>query len=533
MTKPDAPRKEDRAAAWTTESAQRSRHEWQGPLTVFAFGVAALLALFSEAVLSGVRTWIGSTAYNHSFLIIPISVYLAHARRTQLVRLTPEANYWGLTVIAVLALVWFLGDTTGLLFVQQLTVVAMVQALFFTIFGWRIAHALAFPLFYLFFMVPFGQFMVAPLQDFTAVFVVRGLQMIGIPVFLDGIFISIPNGNFLVAEACAGVRFLIATIALGVLGMNLFYRVWWKRVVFLGLALLVPIVANGIRAFGIVYIAHVTDNEVAVGVDHFVYGWIFFAFVTAVLLAIGASFRDHRVESPSAEAPAAPVDTSFVTWNARPFYLAGLASILVIAVAPAFSAYLNSRLEGRMVPILPKPVVGQGWRLIDRPTDTWRPRFDGADAEMTLHYEAGDKTVIFYTAFYTHQRLKSEIVNQMNRFDDDRIWTRAGSGRTEAVLDNRPVATAYTRLVSRSAGRLVWHWYWVDEEFTADPLRAKLLQARARLFGGTEAAAVVAVATNYQDRPAEAAAVLKAFMEFLSPLGPALEKSAAAIRMAP
>ena len=88
------------------------------------------------------------------------------------------------------------------------------------------------------------------------------------------------------------MRFLIATIALGCLFANLSFRTPLRRSIILFLAVLVPIVANGIRAFGIVYIAHITDHTVAVGVDHLVYGWIFFAFVTIVLLAIGMTFRE-------------------------------------------------------------------------------------------------------------------------------------------------------------------------------------------------------------------------------------------------
>ena len=72
-----------------------------------------------------------------------------------------------------------------------------------------------FPLAYLLFAVPLGDFLVGPLQDVTAVFTVWALQLTGIPVYLEGRFFYIPTGAFEVAEACSGIRYLIASLALG------------------------------------------------------------------------------------------------------------------------------------------------------------------------------------------------------------------------------------------------------------------------------------------------------------------------------
>jgi EpsI family protein len=56
--------------------------------------------------------------------------------------------------------------------------------------------------------------------------------------------------------------------------------------------------------------------------------------------------------------------------------------------------------------------------------------------------------------------------------------------------------------------RLVMAWYWVGGRFTADPLTAKLLQAKAALLGGPAAAAVVVVSTPYRSDASAARAIL-------------------------
>ncbi len=243
-----------------------------------------------------------------------ICTYIIWTRRRRLAGLVPRANYWGLAIIVLLGFGWLLGQLASVLLVQQFALVAMVQALFLTVLGWRVTAVIAFPLLYLFFAVPVGDFLIPPLQDLTAEFVVAGLRLTGVPVFLDGVLIAIPTGSFEVARACAGVRYLIATLALGVLIAGIFYRSWPRRLVFVGLSIMVPIVANGRRAYGIVMIAHLSDFRLAVAVDHVVYGWVFFGFVTLVLLLLGASFRERG--APDWQAVPVPAATSPATLHA-------------------------------------------------------------------------------------------------------------------------------------------------------------------------------------------------------------------------
>src|SRR5437868_623376 len=82
------------------------------------------------------------------------------------------------------------------------------------VLGGAVFRALLFPLFFLIFLVPVGEELVPRLQDITATIAVRGVQLANVPVFLDGRLISTPTGDFLVAEACAGLRYLTACIVI-------------------------------------------------------------------------------------------------------------------------------------------------------------------------------------------------------------------------------------------------------------------------------------------------------------------------------
>src|SRR5690606_8601613 len=114
--------------------------------------------------------------------------------------------------------------------------------------GPRVAAAVLFPLAYMLFLVPFGDELIPALQMVTAKLAVALTHASGIPAQVDGIFIDTPVGLFRVAEACSGVKFLVAMIALGTLVAHLCFASSRRRAVFMAAAIMVPVLANGVRA---------------------------------------------------------------------------------------------------------------------------------------------------------------------------------------------------------------------------------------------------------------------------------------------
>ena len=165
--------------------------------------------------------------------------------------------------------------------------------------GTRLAGLLAFPLGFLLFAVPVGEGLIYPMMNFTADFTVAMLRATGIPVFRDGTFFSIPTGDWSVVEACSGVRYLIASVTLGALYAYLTYTKLWKRLLFCLFAIAVPVLANGLRAYMIVMIGHLSGMNYAVGVDHLLYGWVFFGMVITVMFFVGSFWRDPIVDTES------------------------------------------------------------------------------------------------------------------------------------------------------------------------------------------------------------------------------------------
>jgi exosortase A len=483
--------------------------------------VGATLFLYWHAVAAAVGVWYVSPTFNHGFIVIPVTAYLIWERRELVRGLVPRPSLWGLPLVAASALLWLFAYAIGVLEAQQFALMFVVEAALLTILGWQIYSALLFPLLFLLFLVPSGDFLVPYLQDFTALFSVELLRLSGIPVYSDGVYISIPNGNFYVAEACAGLRFLIATIAFGFLFAALTYRSLLRRALFIALCLVVPVIANGFRAYGIIMIAHLSDNALAVGVDHLVYGWFFFSLVTLALIGLGLLFRDEgplRRRSTPAE-PARRGDPRLI--------LAATLAALVIAAAPrAYAAYVElHRASPPSAELLKAPEVGAPWRPV-ADADDWRPLFATADARLLQAYSDGRRTVRLFIAYYRDQNQQKKLIAFDNRVVDGEAWDLVGRTSGTIRLGDETLSVPGTRITGKSGKRLVYSWYWIPDRFLTSVLRVKLMRAKAAFLDGHPEGAFLAIAADYGDDPTEAARTIADFSAQLPPLGPMLREAA-------
>lgn len=365
----------------------------------------AILALFADDWLRIAALAWNSSTYNHIVLIPLILVWLVAQRAPQMARMVPQAWWPGLLLAGGAAFVWLLGAFSGLDVARQLGVVALLIAAVPLLLGVRVSAALAFPLGYALLMVPAGDEIVPLLQIVTARITIFLVQASGIPAVIDGVFIDTPAGLFEVAEACSGVKFLVAMLALGLLVANVCFLSWRRRAAFLLACAVVPVLANGVRAFATIWVAQIVGVEKASGFDHIVYGWTFFALVVALTLAVGWRFFDRPASAAMIDADrinASPLLARLSGWRLSP--IVALAYLVLLAgtaqawarAADALSAPLPANI---ILPSVP------GWQLVaPAPGMNWRPRATGADRRLLASYrDAHGRGVDVFVALYAAQ----------------------------------------------------------------------------------------------------------------------------------
>lgn len=488
-------------------------HRWRLPAVLTAGMLLALGAIFWPTLASMVAIWERSETFAHGYLIFPISAWLIWRMRGTLARIPPRTDGRGLLALALAGAAWLLADAGSVNVVAQYAFVAMLISTVWTLLGAAFVRAAFFPLIFLFFAVPVGEFLIQPLMGVTADFTVAMLQLTGIPVYREGMFFSIPSGDWSVVEGCSGLRYLIASVTLGVLYAYLTFRSWKRRLLFSLAAVVVPVFANSGRAFMIVMIAHLSDMKLALGVDHYIYGWVFFGFVMLLLFWIGSFWReDDRPQTVVAPAVAA------ATGRVRPLPAMALAALAVAAVWPAWAQWLASR------PLPPAPPLQveapRGWQPVADVTD-WVPHWVGADREFRRTYARDGQPVLLALHYYVTQRQGAELVNSQNVMARQKHpqWSIVGETRTTVDVGGQPRAVRQARLRSRDGQRLlVWQWNRIDGGTTVNDHYAKLALALDRVALARDDGLSVLIATPYDTADVDAAkATLARFAAAVEP----------------
>jgi exosortase A len=497
---------------------------WRVALPMVVVAVVGILAVYWRTAESIVAIWSRSETFQHGFLIVPISIWLIWARRNEVAKIAPSPDPLGFLLLAGAGLAWLVAAAGQVQFIQQFALVAMIPATVVAVTGRRVAVALTFPLAFLLFGVPVGEALIPPLMEWTADSTVTLLRWSGIPVLREGLFFTIPSGNWSVVEGCSGVRYLIASITVGALFAYLSYQRTWKRALFVVLSALVPIVANGLRAYMIVMIAHLSDNKLAHGVDHFIYGWVFFGIVMLLLFWVGSFWRDettsiHAIGQSPASSEAKPASSET---NPAPAGRTAGAAVAAIVLATAWPLYASRQDpsaadSGAIVIDAPAPLAG--WALDSAPLTDWRPRYEGESATLFRTYRKGDRVVALYLGHYVRQREGERLVTSTNIMVVQKhpVWSNVGESRLVEDLGNGASAVRQTRLRSRAQRLLVWDWFRISGRDLTNPYLAKVLFARDKLLGRGDSGSAIIIAAPYDERADAAADTLRQFARDMKP----------------
>lgn len=470
---------------------------WRRPLAHLAIAALTILVLFHRDAADMVAIWWGDSNFGHLLFVPPIIGWLVWQRRAGLARLTPRPWWPALVLVGGGGVGWLLGEAAGVALARHLGLVLMLQGAVIALLGLHIARALAFPLAYAVFLVPFGDFLVQPLQMLTAEMCMALLHLFGVPAGMDGVLIRIPNGYFEVAEACAGANFVLAMAAYATLAAHICFRSWRRRVAFMVFALAMPVIANGIRAFATIWVAWLTDVDAAAGFDHIVYGWFFFAFVMALVIAVAWRFFDRP--------PGVAIDPDrFAPSPATLRPLVALALVAGLAAVPfAWSRATASRSAAINVDL---PAV-TGWQHVAQVGEPWEPHYAGADLRLMRSYvDPSGAHVELAIAAYARQEEGRELVG----FGQGAIGPGSAWIWTSTAL---AIPGARTERITGPGGvvREVATFYRVGGTTTGSETRVKVETMKARLLGTDPLAVAVTVSSTNR-------AALERFLRDLGPV---------------
>ena len=184
--------------------------------------IAALfIVLYAPVVGPLVKQWLNDPNYQHGLAVPVVSAFMLWRRRAALRAAGgAHAPVAGVLVIAGASILLIGGAAASELFTARLSLPMMLIGLILFFEGMKFVREAAFPLLFLFMMIPLPYIVyykiTFPMQLMSARLGATLIGAIGINVVRHGNILSLPNYTLEVVAACSGLRSLMtmATLAL-------------------------------------------------------------------------------------------------------------------------------------------------------------------------------------------------------------------------------------------------------------------------------------------------------------------------------
>lgn len=504
------------SAKFATQASPVAYVRWAGNLIVPLVTIVAITLLHYKTFWSMILLWSRSQTFAHGFIIAPISVWMIWRQRDYVARFKPRPAWAALILLAIQGIAWVLASLGNVPVVAQYAVVSMIPSAVIATLGWDIARVIAFPLAYLLLAVPFGEIFFPYLIDFTANFTVGALQLSGVPVFREYNYFSIPSGTWSVVEACSGLRYLIASLALGTLYAQLNYHSLRRRLIFIGITLIVPILANGVRAYLIVMIGHWSNMQLAVGIDHLIYGWIFFGLVSLILFWCASLWPEPAIMPvPLAPQPASIAPTA---WRGQTG--AAFAAVSIVACWPLLAALLTDTPAPPPVTTLDIAPPLPPWVVAPSNEPHWHSPPAGTPLQFRQSYQGRNGTVHLQVTWSPTQVKDAEQLTR-ELYPLGEHWRVMSNDYKSVLIGKRTLNVLQTILKNEHHYQLVWRWYRQSGTDTDSLLQVKLLLAKSKLFRKAQDHAIIIVAAPFDE---QSAAAELAMHDFLTGMFPIIDK---------
>ncbi len=499
------------------------RGAWRAAVVSVTALLLLTFFLYQQVIIYLIGKWneLESGEYGHGYLVLLICGYLIYCNRQRLATLTPCPEYRAILAVIAAGMLWLVSALVDIEILQAVGLLLLVLAILWAVLGTRVIRVLAFPVLYIGFAIPVW-FPLSPiLQELTADVVFWLIRVLEIPALRIENMIVLPAGRLSIEEACSGLRYFVAALTLGTLFAYLNYATLRDRLIVVLISAGAGVLANILRVFIVVYLGYTTEMQHSLVRDHLMFGWYLFGGIVVVLLVIDTVLHRMRsaalndtVNTAVGEAESSgqlPGDQVPCSTTKLQYMAVVLSAVLLVSAGPTMIFWINNQPSSASYPAQIKlPSMTGEWSVVDSEEDDWVPLYRGAIDHRIVFQDKNNREIHLYLGIYPAQKQGEELINDLNRISDNKIWqTRyerakpynaGGQQVLEQILEKKD-----------GAKRLLWYWYHVAGMDTVNKYQAKALQVLG-LVNGKRQASVVAIATSLDAEPESAREILGRFV---------------------
>jgi EpsI family protein len=381
---------------------------------IYALLAASLVATW-PSVGSLIAHWWNVYDYHYGFLVGALSlIWLVGERKSAAFR-DPQSGRLAPWALPIVLVAWLVAVKGNSVLAHQLLLPAVLGAVVFAVGGAGALQRAATPLVYLYFAIPVWDYLVPVLQQATIAAMEVALGVLKIPAVVDNFTVTLPSGKFQIIEGCSGRRYFVVALAIAYAAGVVQHVTWPRRILLLGLAAVLAIVANWVRVLIVIIAGHLTDmRHYLVAVEHQSLGLALFVVLLVAIIVVSV-----RLQGAGAVTKASDRGTASGAARKRgPWVIAALSLVAAgvwVSVSPS-----TSRQTARLAAV---PVLLERWQGPFVPDETWHPHFVGASDSVRVAYSSQSGRVEVYLNTYGVQRPGAKLIYFENTLWAPRDWS--------------------------------------------------------------------------------------------------------------
>ena len=432
----------------------------------------SFVVCYAGVIASLFEQWMSNDMYAHGILIPFISAYLLWDRRALLASTPVEpALVSGSLLFGTALAMLFVGHVGGVISLEQVSLIVAILGLVLLLFGKKMLARTVFPLVFLLFAIPIWDVVTnrlhAPFQLLSARIGASLLSAVGIPIRIEGVFIELPNMTLEVAQACSGVNFLVAILALALPQAYLMLQGIGLQIFVAGFAAIVALVTNGLRVALIGLLAYTIGSgpdvhgpgHVLQGLSVAVVGFVVL-FATIVLL----SKLSPRKSSPNVTETRVE---SFTPSRLGPRLTITVSMILFVTAAAAAAWRVSPVEPARPLAEVPSNLGSWVTLLSDATAPPFRAR--GATHELARTYLAPSRRQVrLYIGYFVDQSQGRELVTEQTL-----ALMQGAKPVTLRMADGRNKDASELVRTAKGTSQYVLSWYELNGHSTSNGYSAK------------------------------------------------------------
>ena len=363
------------------------------PARFVFFALSALTVLWAvvnyPVMITLWRHGFDDGTYSHAYLIPFIFLYLLYVLANK-GELTPrQAVFWPAVVsFVVLFIAYYFSIAAQLSLAVWVLSLAILANSFWLLVPFT--AGLAYTVAFLLFMYPLWGALQFVLQHLSVFAVMKIMGFTGIPTYVENTSVMIPEGTFVIAGGCSGLRYFIVSLAIGSLFVFLNLRNKVSIAKFMTLAIVGALITNWIRIVALILIGHFSDMQSELMRDHNNFGWYIYAPFIILLFWYGEKLVKKE---PAAEEHSPEPGTGRFALR-KPVVVTSVCFLILSSAALQLTLHADpappgqtckglSAIDAEVAPVLPyegavcvKEQRSQGYAF-----DTLSILFDGSDLD--------------------------------------------------------------------------------------------------------------------------------------------------------